>query len=170
MVLTEQLILMGVIGKPHGIRGAVHVRAYAEDPARLAQLSLQDRAGRRIVVEWISDGIAHVFVHEADGIRRIIDRRDAEGLANTELFIARSALPPAGDEEFYVVDLIGLDAIGADGGAIGVIAAVHDFGAGAVIELDSGSLLPFTRAVVPSIDVENGRAIVVPPVEVEIKP
>ncbi len=161
---------MGVIGKPHGIRGAVHVRVYAEDPARLAQLSLQDRAGQRIGVEWISDGIAYVFVHEADGIRCVNDRKDAKRLANTELFIERSALPRTSDEEFYVADLIGLDAIGADGGAIGVIAAVHDFGAGAVLELDNGSLLPFTRAVVPSIDLEDGRVIVVPPVEVEIKP
>ncbi|MCF3945264.1 ribosome maturation factor RimM [Acidiphilium sp. AL] len=165
--MSDRLILMGMIGKPHGVRGAVHVHAYTEDPRALAELKLRDQRGRIMALDWTGDGIARVTLHEADGAHVVADRDAAALLANTRLFVERSQLPPADEDEFYLVDLIGLAAIGEDGATLGTIAAVHDYGAGASIELDDGRLIPFTRASVPAIDLDAKRATVVPPAEIE---
>lgn len=167
--MDQALILMGVIGKPHGVRGAVHVHAYTDNPASLAAFALRDQRGRRIELAWVTEGVARVTLHEPGGKVTVADRDAAARLVNVQLFVERAALPPADDEEFYLADLIGLAAIGADGASHGTITAVHDYGAGASIELDDGSLLPFTRAVVPEIDLAAKRAIVVPPIEIEVR-
>jgi 16S rRNA processing protein RimM len=164
--MDRSLILMGVIGKPHGVRGAVHVHAYTENPASLADFALRDQRGRTIDLAWITEGVARITLHEPTGKQIVADRDAAAKLVNLQLFVERSALPPADDDEFYLADLIGLAAIGADGTTHGTITAVHDYGAGASLELEDGSLLPFTRAVVPEIDLAAKRAIVVPPIEI----
>lgn len=168
--MDDRLILMGAIGRPHGVRGAVHVTAYTADPDGLADMELRDERGRRIVLDWVSGGIARVTI-EADGVSTAIADRDAAArLTNLKLYARRADLPPPEDEdEFYFADLIGLAAVDPDGAALGTIRAVHDFGAGASLELSDGSLLPFTRAVVPQIDLAAGRAVVVRPDEVEMR-
>jgi 16S rRNA processing protein RimM len=167
--MDQALILMGVIGKPHGVRGAVHVHAYTDNPTSLADFPLRDQRGRRVELAWVTDGVARVTLFEADRKIAVSDRDAAARLVNVQLFVERAALPPAAEDEFYLADLIGLAAIGADGASLGTITAVHDYGAGASIELDDGSLLPFTRAVVPQIDLAAKRAIVVPPFEIEVR-
>jgi len=167
--MDQALILMGVIGKPHGVRGAVHVHAYTDNPASLADFPLRDQRGRRVELSWVTEGVARVTLYEAGSKIAVSDRDTAARLVNVQLFVERAALPPAAEDEFYLADLIGLAAIGADGASLGTITAVHDYGAGASIELDDGSLLPFTRAVVPEIDLAAKRAIVVPPFEIEVR-
>jgi 16S rRNA processing protein RimM len=102
----------------------------------------------------------------------VADRNAAEKLVNTRLYIDRARLPPPDDEEFYLADLVGLTAIGADGAALGTVVAVHDYGAGTSLEIaraDSAPLLvPFTRAVVPEVDPAAGRLTVVPPDETAV--
>ena len=98
----------------------------------------------------------------------ILNRDAANELRGTKLFIERDALPDADDEdEFYHVDLVGLAATLPDGSAYGTVKAVHDFGAGDMIEFElteSGDvILPFTRAVIPEIDLDQGWIIVDPP-------
>lgn len=168
--MDDRLILMGVIGRPHGVRGAVHVTAYSPDPEGLAELPLRDERGRRIGLAWTGAGIARVTIGEGHETAAIADRDAAARLTNLKLYVRRDDLPPPEDEdEFYFADLIGLRAVAPDGAALGTIRAVHDFGAGASIELSDGSLLPFTRAVVPEIDLTGGRAVVVRPPEVEMR-
>lgn len=168
--MDDRLILMGVIGRPHGVRGAVHVTVYSDEPDRLAELPLRDERGRRIVLDWTGDGIARVAVEENGKRVPVADRDEAARLTNLKLYVHRADLPPTEDEdEFYFSDLIGLAAFGPDGETLGTIAAVHDFGAGASIELSDGTLLPFTRAVVPEIDLAARRALVVKPVELEAR-
>lgn len=167
--MDDRLILMGVIGKPHGVRGAVHVHAYAEDPAALAGLTLRDQRGRMVSLAWIGEGIARIALHENGVARAVTDRDAAAALTNTRLYVERASLPAPAEDEFYLADLIGLEAVGADGTGLGTIASVHDYGAGASIELDGGAVLPFTRAVVPEIDLAARRAVVVPPTEVEAR-
>lgn len=168
--MDDRLILMGVVGRPHGVRGAVHVQAYTVEPETLADLKLCDERGRQIGLDWIGDGIARISI-EADGRSLAVGDRDAAArLTNLRLYARRAELPKPGDaEEFYFADLIGLEAVGADGTRLGTIIAVHDFGAGTCLELDDGALLPFTRAVVPEIDLATRRAVVVRPVEVEVR-
>ena len=97
------------------------------------------------------------------------DRNAAEKLVNTRLYIARDRLPPPAADEFYLSDLVGLVASAPEGVALGRVAAVHDYGAGASLEIagDGAPLLvPFTRACVPEVDIGAGRVVVAPPVEV----
>ncbi|MFX8362532.1 ribosome maturation factor RimM, partial [Acinetobacter baumannii] len=85
----------------------------------------------------------------------IADRGAAEGLKGLRLYVPRAALPAPGEDEFYLADLVGLAAETADGTRVGTVLAVHDFGAGDVLELRQpigGTIfLPFTRAVVPVV-------------------
>jgi 16S rRNA processing protein RimM len=161
--LGEKLILMGVIGRPHGVRGLLRVNAFTEDPDALADYPLVDKTGRPFTLTWISDNIAQL----AENGRKITDRNAAERLTNTELFAPRSALPDADDEEFYLADLIGLQARDAAGAVLGTVAAVHDYGGGTSLEISPGAVLvPFTRAAVPVVDLAAGHVVVSPPAEI----
>jgi 16S rRNA processing protein RimM len=169
-VVPAKQILLGVIGRPHGVRGLVRVTSYADDLAAYGALS--DAKGRRFVLRWRGDGVAEM-AELIDGAEvRVADRSSAEKLTNTRLYIDRTQLPEPGEEEFYLADLIGLAAFAADGARLGTIAAVHDYGAGASLEIHQASaqplLVPFTRACVPEVDVISGRVVIEPPVPVEV--
>ncbi len=172
---SERLILMGVIGKPHGVRGWVRVNAFTEDPAALAAYRpLLDARGRKFTLAWVGGGIAQLCEITPAGERKIGDRTQAERLTNTELFVPRSALPEAEEEEFYLADLVGLAVCDQAGSRIGTVSAVHDYGAGPSLEISISSggaslLVPFTQASVPVVDVPAGYAIVVPPAEIEVR-
>jgi len=169
--LTEKLILMGVVGRPHGVRGLMRVNAFTEDPEALAAYPLADKTGRRFTLTWVSENIAQLSELTSSGPRTITDRNTAERLTNTELFAPRSALPAPDEEEFYLADLIGLAAQDEAGAEIGTIAAVHDYGGGTSLEIAPGALLvPFTRAAVPVVDIAAGRIVISPPAEVSAAP
>lgn len=168
--MTTQSILMGVIGKPHGVRGQMRVHAYGEDPERLAAHVLHDAKGRHFTLEWTHDNVAWISAVSDGQKRRITDRDEAASLTNLELFIPRSALPETAEDEFYLADLIGLTARSEAGEVVGTIANVLDYGAGASLELNPGGrLIPFTRACVPRIEVKAGYVVVNPPAEIEVK-
>lgn len=164
-------IRLGVIGRPHGVRGLLHVQSYAADPASLAAYGpLDDGRGRSFRLRWHAEGIAQVSEIVAGRPVPVADRAAAARLVNTPLFVPRDRLPPPAPDEFYLADLVGLTAVTADGRALGPVAAVHDFGAGASLEigLEIGTLLvPFTRAAVPDIDLAAGRLTIVAPAVVE---
>ena len=83
-------------------------------------------------------------------------------------------LPAADDDEYYLADLVGLSAFDADGARIGVVNVVHDYGAGASLEIErdgaSALLLPFTKACVPVVDITAGRLVVALPDEIIVEP
>jgi 16S rRNA processing protein RimM len=169
--VTDRLILMGVIGKPHGVRGLVRVNSFSEDAESLKSYPLMDRNGRRFALTWLHDNVARLSEVTPHGNRPITDRNEAETLTNVELFAPRSALPETEEEEFYLADLIGLKAKSEAGAELGTIAAVHDYGGGSSLEIMPGSLLvPFTRAAVPVVDFSAGHVIVIPPAEVTVAP
>jgi 16S rRNA processing protein RimM len=168
--MDDRLILMGVIGRPHGVRGLVRVNAYTEDAQALADYApLIDKTGRKFDLEWVAENIAQLSEITAAGPRRITDRNEAERLTNTELFAPRSALPEAEAEEFYLADLVGLAARDAAGSDIGKVVAVHDYGGGVSLEIGGATplIVPFTRQAVPVVDVSNGHIVVDPPAETE---
>jgi 16S rRNA processing protein RimM len=169
--MATSRILMGVLGRPHGVRGLLRVVSYAADAADLTAYGpLTDEAGRRFVLRWQGPGV--VAVDEMVGARRVpvADRDAAARLTNTRLFIDRAELPPPEPEEFYYTDLIGLAAVDAAGHSVGQVAVVHDYGAGVSLEIDREQrapvLLPFTRACVPDIDIARGRVTVCLPDEI----
>ncbi|MDR3537859.1 MAG: ribosome maturation factor RimM [Acetobacteraceae bacterium] len=168
--MADSRILLGVIGRAHGVRGLVRVTSHTADPADLTAYGpLTDAAGRRFVLTWRAEGVAEIGELVDGAVVKVTDRTVAEKLTNTRLYIERTALPPADEDEFYLADLIGLAAVDAAGGPLGTVAVVHDYGAGVSLEIEkpgaAALIVPFTRAVVPSVDVAGGRIVVVPPAE-----
>jgi len=160
---------MGVLGRPHGVRGLMHVLSYAAEPENLTAYGpLCDAAGRWYSLRWRGDGIVEV-APIVDGSRAPLpDRSAAERLVNTRLYLPRERLPAPEQDEFYLADLVGLDACAPDGATLGKVQAVHDFGGGASLEIGA-LLVPFTRAAVPSVDLAAGRVTVVPPIQVDAR-
>ena len=103
---------------------------------------------------------------------KVTDRNAAEKLTNTKLFVDRSALPPADDDEYYLTDLIGLAVTDPAGAVIGTVSIVHDYGAGASLEIERKSgaslIVPFTAACVPTVDIAAGRVVVLVPDEIVV--
>jgi 16S rRNA processing protein RimM len=99
----------------------------------------------------------------------VADRNAAERLVNIKLYVPRERLPaPDEPDEFYHADLIGLAVVDRAGQKLGTVIAVHNFGAGDLIEVrpDAGGkteLLPFDDAHVPMVDVAAGKIVVDPP-------
>ena len=168
--MEQRRILLGVIGRPHGVRGLLHVHSYAADPSSLTRLGpLADERGRRFRLRWRGEGIAEL-AEIVDGKRvPVADRTAAAKLVNVRLYVERERLPAPAEDEFYHADLIGLAAVTPEGRAVGRVTAVHDYGAGVSLEIGP-LLLPFTRACVPEVDIAGGRIVVVPPVAVDARP
>ncbi len=159
--IAEGLVRLGVIIGPHGVRGAVRVRSDTARPHDLtAYGQLSDGTGaRRFDLTIIGEGKGHLLARVAG----VDDREAAEALRGTELCVARTALPEPEAEEYYHVDLIGLAVQRADGTTLGRVGAIHDHGAGDVMEVmqpdGEAVFVPFTRAVVQVVDLERGRLI-----------
>jgi 16S rRNA processing protein RimM len=169
--VPQTRIQVGVIGRPHGVKGWVRVTSHTADPADLTAYGpLSDATGRVFTLRWKADGVAEVLM-TVDGVPvKIADRSAAEKLTNTRLFIDRAALPPAEDDEYYLTDLIGLSAVDPAGATLGTVAVVHDYGAGASLEIERPGapplILPFTRACVPTVDLAAGRVVIAEPDEI----
>lgn len=167
-MMAETKLCVGVIAGAHGIRGDLRIKSFTEVPEDIVSYGpLTDATGThefRLRILGAARGVLRVHM---DGVET---RTAAESLAGTELYVARERLPAPEAEEFYHADLVGLRAEREDGTRYGTIRAVHDFGAGDVIEIALAEggvvVLPFTKAVVPVIDRDAGRAVVVPPQEV----
>lgn len=166
-----QRILMGVIGRPHGVRGLVRLHSYAAVPSDLAGYgALHDDRGGLWTVRWRGEGIAELADAQGQVLR---DRDAAQALVNRRLYIDRDRLPDPEEEEFYLADLVGLSARERIEGMerpMGTVLAVHDYGAGPSLEIGhvgKSVILPFTRACVPEVDLAAGRLLIVRPEEIE---
>ena len=167
--MADQQVCVGVITGVHGVRGLVRVKSFTATPEDVAAYGLlSDEAGTRTFALTITGAAKGVLLARIDGVN---DRTSAEALRGVELWVERSKLPEAEDDEFYHTDLVGLPAVQQDGSAFGTVRALHDFGAGEMIEFDladGGSvILPFTHDAVPDIDIDAGRVVVNPPVAVD---
>ncbi|HTJ58017.1 MAG TPA: ribosome maturation factor RimM [Devosiaceae bacterium] len=165
-----QRLLMGRIGAAHGIKGEVRIQSFAEEPLALIEYGTfsTNRPGLSITVET-ARATTNVLVARLKGVT---ERSAAEKLNGVELYIDRDRLPEIEDEDdFYLVDLIGLEARGQDGAVFGKVLAVPNYGAGDILEIGGTGqetrLIPFTHAAVPEIHLSGGYLVVVPPVEIE---
>jgi 16S rRNA processing protein RimM len=158
-------VCVGVVGAPHGVRGAVRIKSFTAEPEAIAAYGpLEDESGvRRFTLRLTGSGKGVVI----GALSGITDRDRAEALRGLRLYLPRAALPPTAEDEFYHADLLGLSAELGDGTAIGRVVAVHDFGAGEILEIarDTAAavLIPFTRAAVPVVDIAGGRLVLDPP-------
>jgi 16S rRNA processing protein RimM len=168
--MSPDRVLLGVFGRPHGVRGLVRVQSFTADPADIAAYGpLADEAGARtFALRVVQRGERPVVAVEG-----VADREAAAKLTGTRLYLARDRLPAPDDDEFYHADLIGLAAEDTAGRRLGTVASVNDHGAGAFLEIETGAqplLLPFTRAAVPVVDLAARRVVIVPPGEIVVPP
>lgn len=165
-------VCVAQIGAAHGLRGGVHLRSFTEQPEAFAQygpLETED-GSRRLDIDSVKpskDGFNVRFV----GVTR---REQAEALRNVNLYVDRDRLPAADENEFYYADLIGLAAVTPQGEALGEVIALHNFGAGDIVELKLAAdgqsvLLAFDEATVPEIDIAGGRIVVAMPGEIVVQ-
>ena len=158
-------ICVAQIGGAHGLRGEVKLKSFTADPMAVkgyGPLTTEDGSAS-FEIDMLRAAKGHLVAR----FRGIDDRNAAERLANLRLFVPRERLPPPAADEYYHADLIGLCAVTADGTEIGTVAAVHDFGAGDILEVrpQAGGttiMVPFTAAFVPSVDIAGGRIVVMP--------
>ncbi len=160
----RKLVCVAAVAAAHGVRGALKLKCFTEDAANVGAYGpLVDEAGRRLFsVRVIGPAKGGVIVQVAG----ITDRDAAEALRGLRLYVPRERLPEPEPEAFYYEDLVGLAVQDMAGKALGRVIAVHDFGAGEVIEYrgeagESG-MVPFTMAAVPDVDLAAGRLIVAP--------
>ncbi len=157
------------IGAPHGVRGAVKLWTFTEDPLAVTRYGpLATRDGTRsFEVAHAREGKGHLVAT----LKGVTTRNDAERLNGIELYVAREKLPATDEDEYYHADLIGLAAVTAVDEPLGKVIAVHNFGAGDIIEIappkGATMLLPFTNAVVPTVDIAGGCVVIELPAEIE---
>jgi 16S rRNA processing protein RimM len=162
-------ICVARIGAAHGVRGAVKLWTFTEDPLAVQSygpLATKDGARQFEIasVRTAKDHLVAIF-------KGVATRNDAEKLNGIELYVAREKLPATNDDEYYHADLIGLAAVNASNEPLGRVIAIHNFGAGDIIEIAPAQgatmLLPFTNAVVPTVDIAGGRVVIELPPEID---
>jgi 16S rRNA processing protein RimM len=159
------------IGAAHGVRGEVKLWPFTADPLAVANYGPLEAADGTRTFEI--ETVRHAKDFLVARLKGIADRNSAEALRNIDLYVAREKLPALEEpDEFYHADLVGLSAVDRAGATLGTIVAVHNFGAGDLVELklDDASdtlLIPFNADTVPDIDVAARRAVVVLPQETE---
>ena len=162
-------ICVARIGAAHGVRGAVKLWTFTEDPlavTRYGPLSTKDGA-RSFEVAHAREAKGHLVAT----LKGVTSRNEAERLNGLELYVAREKLPATDEDEYYHTDLIGLAAVTPADEPLGKVIAIHNFGAGDIIEIapprGPTMLLPFTNAVVPTVDIAGGRVVIELPAEIE---
>ena len=161
---TPNMICVGVIAGAHGVRGAVRFKIFTQDPlAILAYKELKNISGTTRFE------VINASVHKGDTIiasfANIKDRNQAEALKSTKLYIDREKLPTLNDEEFYHADLVGLAVKIFESPLTGEVRAVHNFGAGDLLEIGCKGhdiVVPLTKEVVPEINLKQGYLLIKP--------
>jgi 16S rRNA processing protein RimM len=162
-------ICIARIGAAHGVRGAVKLWTFTEDPFAVKTYGplLTKDGARSFEVATAREAKGHLVAT----LKGIATREEAERLNGIELYIAREKLPATEEDEYYHADLIGLAALTTANEPLGRVIAIHNYGAGDIIEIGpphgATMLLPFTNAVVPTVDVAGGRVVIELPEEIE---
>jgi len=157
------------IGAAHGVRGAVKLWTFTEDPLAVQSYGplLTKDGTRQFEIADVREAKDHLVAT----FKGVATRNDAEKLNGIELYVPREKLPATDQDEYYHADLIGLAAVNAADEPLGRVVAIHNFGAGDIIEIappkGATMLLPFTNAVVPTVDIAGGRVVIELPQEIE---
>jgi 16S rRNA processing protein RimM len=158
-------ICVGAIAGAFGVRGEVRLKSFCAEPTDIARYSpLQTEDGARSFQITLGNPIPNGLSARLSGVTT---REAAEALKGVRLYAPRGALPGLGDDEYYHADLIGLTVLDTGGTEIGKITAVLNHGAGDLLEVQRrakpSALIPFTLAIVPTVDLASGRVIADPP-------
>jgi 16S rRNA processing protein RimM len=164
--MSDERICVGVIAGAFGIKGEVRLKSFCAEPEDIATYGpLWTEDGAQSFTVEITRPVKNGFAALISGVA---SKEAADALRGTRLCADRDALPSLPDDEYYHADLIGLEVVDTGGVALGHVTAVHNHGAGDLLEitgpgLKSPALVPFTRAAVPTVDLAAARVIVDPP-------
>ena len=162
----SDLICIGAIAGSFGVRGEVRIKSFTADPEDIATygpLSTED--GSRSFDVALTGQIKNGFSARLSGVAT---KDEADALRGTQLYVGREHLPSLPDDEFYHADLVGLTVYDTGGTELGTVKAVHNHGASDLLEIalpqsSATVLLPFTLAIVPTVDLAAGRIVADPP-------
>jgi 16S rRNA processing protein RimM len=162
---------MGVFGAPQGVRGEIRVKSLTGEPGAISAYGPLTNKGRTrsFAFESLRPLKDDMLVARLAGVST---RDAAEALKGVEIFARRDQLPPPSEDEFYYDDLVGLDAVDAEGAPLGRVVSLMNHGAGDVLEIapvggGETLLLPFTKGVARHIDFDDRQIIIELPREVE---
>jgi 16S rRNA processing protein RimM len=169
---SPRLILVGRAAGAFGVKGDLRITTYTEHPATLLDYKTLLREDGGIALTLIDGRVAGVSLIAR--AREVATREQAEDLKGLKLYVERGSLPEPDEDEYYLADLVGLDARAPDGAPLGQVRSVHNFGAGDLLEIappDHGPTwwAPFTLAVVPEVRLAEGVIIVDRPPEIEAR-
>lgn len=168
--MSSDRICVGAISGAFGVRGEVRVKSFCAEPEAIASYGpLWTEDGKRSFTMKITRGVPGGLAARLTGVST---KEEADALRGVALYADRSRLPRLPDDEFYHADLIGLVVTDTGGKRLGTVRAVHNHGAGDILEIHepgrkAALLLPFTRAVVPTVDLAAGRIVADPPEDVQ---
>jgi 16S rRNA processing protein RimM len=153
------------------VRGEVKIKSFTADPRKIGSYGpVEDESGTRSFKVRIRGEVRGLVIARLEGVD---DRNKAEALKGLRLYVSRDRLPRPKKGEWYITDLIGLRVETTAGAVMGTVKAVQNYGAGDIVEVETANgqttFLPFTKRVVPEVDVQGGRIVVDPPDEVEWK-
>ena len=166
--MESDRICVGAISGAFGVRGEVRLKSFCAEPAAIAGYApLYTGNGARSFGVTITRAIPGGFAARLSGVTT---KEEADALRGTSLHADREKLPSLPDDEFYHADLIGLPVFDTGGAPLGTVRAIYNHGAGDILEIlapgrRTALLLPFTRAVVPTVDLTAGRIVADPPEE-----
>lgn len=161
--MSSERICVGAITGAFGVAGEVRLKSFCADPSAIADYGpLYTEDGSRSFVVKLTRPVAGGLGARVTGIKT---KEEADALRGTELYVDRTRLPSLPDDEFYHSDLIGLQAVDTGGVVLGSVVAVHNHGAGDILEITgpgrkTALMLPFTLAAVPTVDLAAGRVVV----------
>lgn len=163
--MSDRVCLAAITGS-YGVRGEARVKSFCAEPSALGDYGpLSDEKGSREFKVTITRPVKGGFAVRLSGVKT---KEEADALKGVRLYAPRDALPALPDDEFYHADLIGLSVVDTGGADLGQVHAVMNHGAGDLLEVrqkgKSGTVLvPFTQAIVPTVDLTAGRIVVDPP-------
>lgn len=161
----ENRLCVGAISGSYGVKGEVRLKSFCAEPTAIADYGpLYTEDGSRSFTVTLTRPVAGGLGARLSGVAT---KEEADALRGTSLYVTRDKLPSLPDDEFYHADLIGLEARDTGGVLLGKVIAVHNHGAGDLLEIGGGGvasmLLAFTLATVPTVDLQSGRIVVDPP-------
>ena len=169
MTADSKLILVGQVAGGFGVRGEVRVTAWTADPMALLSYGVLLRADGSPGLTLTSARPEKTAV--VGRAKEIATREEADALRGLKLYITRDRLPEPDEDEFYLTDLVGLEARDPDGRVLGTVKSVQNFGADDMLEIAPATggptwYLPFTRDAVPELHIADGWLRAVKPTEI----
>lgn len=167
-IQNPNMICVAAIAGAFGVKGEVKLKAFTQNAMDCVSYGpLLNADGKVVLTVTSARAVKDAVAVQAEEVKT---REDAEGLKSTKVYVPRDALPETDEDDFYYVDLMGLEVKSISGQRLGSIIGVHEFGAGDMLEIkppksaekQASYFHPFTKAAVPKVDLKAGRIIVVP--------